>query len=170
VVNRIFGLLIICMKVSFVVIGMSTIEDNFMYQSMIEYREVGRDLLYGRNGVTSIEDALLRERRFLAGNKRILENIKKLEKAAKTDNCFSSEVLDFGIQRVIEDIGTSLSHYDENGDVQYFSLKDKMLAVNEIVFAYRDLSLNVQCYGGFRGNMLFWERFKVLLNDKLKGE
>lgn len=55
------------------------VERNFAYESMIEYREDSRDLLYGRKGVENVPSALLREKRFLAGNESILSKIKQIE-------------------------------------------------------------------------------------------
>lgn len=146
-----------------------TVERNFAYESMIEYREERRNLLYGRKGVVNIPSALLREKRFLAGNESVLNKIKQLEDGVEESKYSSEKLVDFGIHELISVIKGNLTHIDENGEEISFSLKDKLAIVTEIVIAYKSL-----CDGTpsdrIRLLISFWQRVETLLAKSIESE
>ena len=142
-----------------------------MYESMIEYRETGRDFLYGRKGVVNLPSALLREKRFLAGNNTIFQDICTLEGIAEREKIFNTELVNFSIEKIVSAIKQTLDHPNEDGDRDKFGLDDKISAVSEIIIAYKSLCLNSRV-GGTNSQMLpFWELFREKLQmEKNNGE
>ena len=146
-----------------------SVERNFAYESMIEYREESRNLLYGRKGIVNVPSALLREKHFLAGNKSILEKIKQLEDGIEESKYPSERLVDFGIRELISAIKGNLTHIDENGEQMSFSLKDKLDTVTEIVIAYNSLRDGTHSYNDrIRLLLPLWQRVETLLAKSIE--
>lgn len=151
--------------------GAMPVEGSFAYESMVEYREESRDLLYGRKGIVNIPSAILREKRFLAGSEPVLEKIKQLEFGVEESEFPPEKLIDFGINELIVAIDSNLIHIDENGESVAFTLKDKLDVVAEIAIAYNSLCDEVHSYSDkVRRLVPFWKRFEVLLSEYIESK
>lgn len=143
---------------------------NYPSRSMLLFKETARDLLFARKGHKDLCCALLREKRFLAGNQIILNKINRLEEDFKKQDASNQmRINDGAILNIVTDITSHRMHEDENLEIQEISLDDKLLAINDIIIIYQSF---LEGRNGYESDSIlplirFWQQFAHLFKQQM---